>query len=386
MIVTNFEFAMQEDIEASLADAKWSLLIVDEAHSVRGRRARFLQRLAQLTKQVVLASTPKTKIPEFCATNAATIVEWQSEPLDLKSSIAARDKFFLPSRYIAWVFNETSNGRQREAELPAPVDTITELIEKPPTPSLRRITFRLSPAEFALQATISELEKKLIVLGPAWKRRAGLLRRSSRSSPAALEAVLQTLVSPPEQGGITLGSENDRPKRPPSQLPPSIIKIATSALQQIDAIDRDSKLIALGELLADLGASQRQADLGARQRQKVGVLTDYSSTMYYLAADIEARGLSYYLLQADTEVGARARYLREFSKRGGTIVATTDAIADGFDSPEITDLVLYDLPDSGIAQRELLNRLNRPGSRCGLNAYTFKPTPGQEVTSFLADE
>ena len=424
VIVTNFEFAMQEDIEASLAEAEWNILIVDEAHSLRDARVTFLQKIDKTTNRVVLASASNFAIPEICSTHSTKIVEWSSERADYKK-FANFDMSFSRAASRHWAREEFLELRQKRNKLstihdelneappqpqqnrnkpstiskqkerietppfpslqgritfspsppppqksnkPSAISTQKEWIETPPFPSLRRITFSPSQAELALQATISDLEKKLIVLGPIWKRRASLLRRSSRSSPAALETVLQTLLNPPERGGMTLRSESGKPKQTPLQLPPSAIEIAMSALQQIDAIDRDSKLIVLGELLARLGALQRQ---------KVGVLTDYSSTMYYIAADIEASGLPYYLLQAETETSARARYLEEFSMRGGTLVATAAAITEGFDSPELTDLVLYDPPDSGLAKRELLSRLTRPGSQHELNAYIFTPNPGQ---------
>ena len=95
-------------------------------------------------------------------------------------------------------------------------------------------------------------------------------------------------------------------------------------LKQIEAIGSDSKLTALVSLLGGLSA---------RPTAKICVLTDYLSTLYYVAAEIEALGLPLHLLQAEIESSARERHLAEFASKGGILVASVVAITEAFDLP-----------------------------------------------------
>ena len=184
VIVTNFEFAMQEDIQKRLADTEWQLVIVDEAHSIRGNRAQFLQRIARHTAKIVFASAPNFRIPDFFPPNETSVVEWRSEPAEFGTVFSRRGEFPL--------MVESSNKLKEAIAKPAKgswTSVLKELIPTPPRPSLRRFIFSPDPAERALEATIRELEKRLTEA--RLKSHAQTLGRSSRSSPAALEVELQ---------------------------------------------------------------------------------------------------------------------------------------------------------------------------------------------------
>ena len=134
-----------------------------------------------------------------------------------------------------------------------------------------------------------------------------------------------------------------------------VARLAT-ALQKIETITANSKLVAFGQLLDQLNE-------GAPSYRRICVLTDYLATLYYLAAEIESRGMTYQLvhsaMSAEDRHGSLARFVNE-----SRIPTTTRAVV--FASAhlaEVTDLVLYDLPGNKIALQELLSQFDRFGQK-----------------------
>jgi superfamily II DNA/RNA helicase len=103
------------------------------------------------------------------------------------------------------------------------------------------------------------------------------------------------------------------------------------AHHEIETITDDSKLRAFGALLA--GFSEQ-----ATGSWRVIVLTDFVATLFYLAANIEERGMKSTLLQGGMDFEERTNSLERFAAGEGILVATTAATVGGIDLPKATDL------------------------------------------------
>jgi hypothetical protein len=119
--VINRDFARQEDIRAALANVRWDLLIVDEAHQFGENLGRELLRLVgESSERIVLATVPHLEIPDAFSETSATVVQWR------------RDRVV------------DDDG--------VPLDVI-------PRPRLHEIHFNLSPAELDLAETVRGLSR-----------------------------------------------------------------------------------------------------------------------------------------------------------------------------------------------------------------------------------
>jgi superfamily II DNA or RNA helicase len=343
-VVLSMDFAKQPDVQESLVKTHWDLVIADEAHLFRGNRAEVLRRVGAVAERVVLSTLPYLELPYTFPVEDITVVEWR------------RDRII------------DHDGRPLDAA---------------PRPVLHEVPFSTTPAELSLRKMVSALYQMTEAgTGPQdWI--AKLLLRRLQSSPAALESLLQRRIGHIEglkiQGGmdalLAVFEEEVPDDRLTEQVDfPSVekeIAIATRALQEIEKIDSDSKLSAFVVLLSHLD------DAHAPSR-RICVFTEYVSTLYYLAAEIEGLGLACRLLHGGMSSEDRHRSLTLFSSDGGILVATGAVMTEGLNLHEVTELVLYDVPASKVALQEVLGRFDRFGRVSQLNVYVLTPSGESE--------
>jgi hypothetical protein len=335
--VLSLDFAKQPDVRESLAATRWDLVIADEAHSIRGARAEALRQVGASAERVVLATLPDLETPDAFPAEDATVVEWR------------RDRV---------------------------VDHDGKRLDAVPRPVLHEVRFSLTPAEMSLRATVGDLCQSLGGATGAEGLRAMTLLRSLESSPVALETALQRLTagltaqedmeqlleSPDEEAlEERLTGRIDRPSAEEA------VGVARRALQEIEKISSDSKLGAFGELLNHLNKAKMPF-------RGICAITDYLATLYYLAAEIEGRGMTCHLLHGGMGPEDRHRSATLFASTGGILLATRAAISEGVTLGEVTDLVLYDIPPRKVALQQLLGRFDRFGRLSQLNVHVLVPS------------
>ena len=335
--VVSMDFAKLPDILARLAETCWDLVIVDEVHrSMTGARTEVLRRVGASAERVVLASASEITLNNVFPGEVATTVEWR------RNKITNHDGTL--------------------------VDTL-------PRPLLHEINFSLAPGELCLLSTVRVLLQLRELGTPNRNMTANSMLRSFQSSPAALEHSLQRLAqglevqrelddlleeSEDERHEVWLDVQTDRDSAG------KVAETARQALQQLEEICDDSKLGAFGDLLAQLN------EVGMQPRRTC-VLTNYLSTLYYLAAEIEDQGIACQLLHGGMSAEERQAVLAQFSNKGRVLAATT-AMLQGFELPEVTDLVLYDIPSSKIALQVIFARFDRFGRQNRLRVHTLIPS------------
>jgi hypothetical protein len=278
---------------------------------------------------------------------------------------------FDPS--AAFSSEETTVVEWRRDQL---VDADGKLLDTRPRLILHEVPFSLTVAEASLQEKVKRLSSVLNGVGDII---AKSLLRSLQSSPPALEGVLRRLMGklaadegleqPPEF------LEDEGPEgRTNLQTPPSImdevVKLAGEALESIDNVSVDSKLNAFGNLLNRVIDAKTFA-------QRICVVTDYIATLFYLAAALEDRGMACQLLHG----GHRSVMLP--LEPEVVLMATRSAVSEGLNLSEITDLVLYDVPDSSLALRKVLSRFDPLRRPSHLNVHALLPAG---ITDDLAAE
>lgn len=334
--VLSDDFAKQPDVRDSLASAHWDLVIADEAHRFTGTRAELLRRVGATADRVVLATLPSMAPPDGFPMESATVVDWRLDQL------------------------VDYDGK--------PLNVVSR-------PLLHDVPFALSPAERDLSKTVGALCQVLEADTPQQRFGTKVLFRTLCSSPAALENALRRFAAgPKEQDETNELLEDSEEKGSLQPMDPIAVEkaraIAGQALQELEAIQVDSKLDAFGSLLANLTHVETSP-------RWICVLTDYLSTLYYLAAEIEKRGLACLLLHGGMGHEARQESLRMFANTGGVLVATR-AMTEGLSLPDVTDLVLYDLPGSRDAFQKVLGWLDRFGRTKQLTIHALAPSDGAD--------
>lgn len=346
VVVLSRDFAKQPDIRDSLADARWDLVIADEAHSIRGALAEALRKVGASAERVILvtATSYGVEAPDAFPAEGATVVEWR------------RDRVV------------DQDGKPLDAAL---------------RPILHEISFTLNAAELTLRATVGGLCEILGGATGAEGLRTTVLLRSLESSPAALEGALQRIAEGLEKqesvDALLEASEEEVPEdrltmRLDHATAEKAAGIAARALQEIEAIGVDSKLGAFARLLSGLN----EATIPLR---RICVLTHYLSTLYYLAADIEDRDMTCQLLHSGMGADDRLRSLTLFSDAGKILVATTAVMTEGLTLAEVTDLILYDIPGSNNALQQVIGRFDRLSRLSQLNVHVLTPSNNSDVST-----
>ena len=341
--VLSLDFAKQADIRDSLAETHWDLVIADEAHSIRGFRAEAFRKVEASADRVILATATIFEGETFDAFPAedVTVVEWRRDQV---------------------------------------IDQDGKPLGLVPRPILHEVPFSLNLAELGLRSTVIDLCKILAGFRGMQDFSVITLLRNLESSPAALESALRRrLVAQEEADYLLEGLEEEMPEdkivEPLNRTNvEKVSEIATRILQDIEEIGEDSKLDAFGRLLNEL---ETKMPLG-----RICVLTQYLGTLYYLAAEIEGRGMAFQLLHGGMSPEDRHKSLRLFLDSEVILVATIAVMTEGLALPEVTDLILYDVPGSKIMLQQVLGRFDRFGRRSQLTVHVL--TPSNISNGFIA--
>jgi hypothetical protein len=339
--VLSRDFARQEDVGEALGTTRWDLLIVDEAHQFRGAiTGGLLRHVAKASDRIILATATSLSpdlLDEF-APDSTSVIEWRRDQI---------------------------------------VDFNGALLDTVPRPTLRVVRFALSPVELSLAETVSELVRLLQAGTTQQHLIARSLLRSLQSSPAALESALARIREVRNRAGhamepLAVSSEeelldvglDDSLQR---SVAMEAVGIASHALEVLEASSSDSKVGALASLL---GYFDGLKTLSTR----ICVITEYVSTLFYLAAEIESRGQTCHVLHGGLNAEERRRTLSMFSNDGGILVATRAATSGSIALGDVTDLVFYDVPANPAALQIVLSGVDRFGRQARLNVHVLVPS------------
>jgi superfamily II DNA/RNA helicase len=141
-------------------------------------------------------------------------------------------------------------------------------------------------------------------------------------------------------------------------------ELAVRALERMEKVGNDSKLAAFVDFV-------RGIDAVKEPHRRICVLTDYLSTLFYLATAMENTGTVCHVFHDGMNTDSRQSTLAEYSTNGGILTATRAIVFEGVTLSQVTDLILYDHPTNAAELQQVLGRFNRLGRRSQLNAYSL---------------
>lgn len=331
------EFARQPDILDRLRKTHWELVIADEAHRFRGIRMEGLRSIGASAERVVLATTAlrDTNQTDAFPVEETTVVEWRRDQV---------------------------------------VDHEGRPLGTAPRPILHEVPFKLTLAELSLGEKVRKLGGLLGGSTKSQEQITNTMLRSFQSSPDALGSLLRRLSDNlTSKDGLKESPTYMDFEAPENQFDISIdssfanetvLRLLRQALDGVDEIAVDSKFSAFWGSFTNLikGESKR-----------ICIVTDYLATLYYLAAAIESNHTRSLFLDGETmTVEDIEKNIRSFADGDGIFVATRASLL-GEDLGSATDLVLYDIPRSRAALKEVLAAFDPFGRKSRLGVHVLVP-------------
>ena len=325
VFILSMDFGKQDDIASSLAGVQWTMLIVPEAHTLRGLRKQVVQRIADSSPdlRIILVTTiGADDVPTFGIGPFVTIHWRRSQIVD-------------------------NSGQRLFIQI---------------SPRLEIIKYQKSAIEQRIQEAVTEIAELLRANNNVGSLLGAFFTRSLSSSPAALEEGLRRLRTRLTEGisesVLPVGEEDEETDT--ENLPfinpanrEDLIAALDKCLAELEALSIDSKLNGFIKAFQALQSNQPSLSL-------VCIFTESRATLFYLQTQLEEMGLTQHVLHGSMSFDDRRRNVDEF-KRHGDVLLSTSAVAEGLNLSQVELLVLYDSPRSMLGLRKLYGRFNRLG-------------------------
>jgi len=337
VVVMSIDLATRDDVWETLVATRWSLLVVDEAHALGGKRGRLVRALSEASDRVLLLSGVDESAALGEIVSRLHSARWSRDEADVdgRSLFAA-----VPRELHVLEYSRSTPERSFLANLRAFAD--------------RRMFADASHARFV----------------------ARLMERSAASSPTAIEQLL-------------LGQHERLLARHDEPFSWSGLATATDQVDDHEFVaqetlwrDLDGAVSDLADLIAELEAlppDSKAERLRAHLRDvaatahtwRMCVFTLFASTAEYLTEVIAGDGHDAWLLTGRDTLEQRHDIIASFTEGEGVLVATQAVISQRVDLSRAHFATHYDLPDTRIQMEQLWGRLDRVGQTQTVHAYAF---------------
>jgi ERCC4-related helicase len=348
--VLGTDFARQDDITASLCTVQWDLLIIQEAHQIRGQKEYFVKKLVESSPaiRVVLLTLP-------CVDN-------------------------LPQIGI-------ENWKITTTRMNGVIDSVGRRVFDLPTPILRSIEIQSDAAECRLREAVANVVQLLNHFGPSSKLLVASIENSMQSSLSALEEVIRRLRNRLLHESLETFQEANSPDDETDEKDllrldaadnGALLNALDRCLVELDSISEDSKLKALTHLLME--AKNRNDSPGS-----TCILTKFLSTLAYIQTALDELGFATFVLHGSQSVGERFQVLEDFHKQEGILIAS-QGLMEGLNMPGVESLIMYDVPKSRLLLQQILGRFQRYGRSTALKVDVINDPYGTDLLNAVIRE
>ena len=389
-IITSMDFAKQDDVMATLGEARWDLVVVDEAHKMaayrygektdKTERYKSGELLSRTTRYLLfLTATPHRGDPEnfrlfldllepgyFATTELlAESIRNHDNPLFLRRLKEDMKGFdgspLFPPRHVETIKYRLNDDEKRL------YNAVTEYVEK----SYNK----------ALAAEKRNVAFALLILQRRMASSVRAVRRSLERRRNKLEEMLRFGKWLAERGWVDEDALEDSPELERLQREDELLERLTAAETREELqveIDQLSDLIRLAkeaerheletkltELRKVMNAEQLQ-----RRGEKLLVFTESRETLDYLAEKLKAWGYSVVVLHGGMNLDARIRAEHEFREKAQVMVST-EAGGEGINLQFCSLMVNYDIPWNPNRLEQRMGRIHRYGQTHEVHIYNL---------------
>jgi ATP-dependent helicase HepA len=356
LVITSLEWLSRSKEEAkAAAEAGWDLVVIDEAHHLRGARAyEVAQGLARRTwGLLLLTATPLQLDPaEYHALLRLVDPAPAATEQELRARLARQGD--LSALVRALLAGEASAAERIGALFP----------DDPALPGLRGEALLAHLAEsYGLSARL--LRNRRAVVGGFTPRKLTRIEVKPDEDERQLERdVRQALGKAKLPSGAVLASLLRRMGSSPPALAAGLSAAGEKKLaQRALSLSRDSKLEAFHALLEQLGPSE-----------KVLVFAEPLETIEYLKTALARRRIEALAYLGDLSPAERDKLVARFrDPEGPRVLLSTELGGEGRNFQHCHVLVNYDLAWSPAAIEQRIGRIDRIGQSREVRLYAFRP-------------
>jgi len=396
-LITSMDFAKQDEVLAAIGNARWDLVIVDEAHkmaayrygrkidkTIRYRLGEVLSRNCQYL--LFLTATPHRGDPEnfrllldllepgfFADVELlAESVQNRDNPLFLRRLKEDLKDFdgvpLFPPRYVhtpKWQLNEDEKRLY---------NAVTDYVEKSYNKALlkekrnvafallilqRRLASSVRAARRSLERRRQRLEE-LLTLGQWLSERGEVDDEALEDAPE-----MERLRQEEELVERLTAAETREELQQEIELLEDLIQLARTAEKH----EIETKLQQLQVVLAD----QRIQSTG----EKLLIFTESRDTLDYLAEKLRGWNYSVVTLHGGMNLDERIRAEHNFRERA-QIMVSTEAGGEGINLQFCALMVNYDIPWNPNRLEQRMGRIHRYGQRKEVHIYNLVATDTRE--------
>lgn len=371
--VMSVDFAKQDDISDALGMVEWDLVVIDESHTLTGRRADLLRRLLQSkkVKRLLLVTAdssapPPDWLPQLSTTNWRPIVDRLLS--ERRASVNREVVAVSYTRQEIVVFEKLG---QFLAQLAA--TSAAALLQQ-------TLLSRARSSFYALEASLLRLRLQLTsqsgneVLEMAFRQALAEgvapeeFWNEFLNEFSQVEAEASTAASAAQSGTGAGWHEQIR------DLDTMVARL-DDLVAGLEGVDTDSKLGVLLKLLQDRKTTEGELFTVA--------LSNHAATVVYLRSALSDRGFKTVGLTGSVPLSERVELLGQAVASGGLLLATP-TVLEGMDVRPAASCIFYDVPPNPDRVEQAIARMGSLGRDRSLDVFLFDDTAQAELHQLFA--
>jgi len=390
-VITSMDFAKQEDVMQSLAEARWDLVIVDEAHKMAayeyGGKRKETQRykLGELLSRncsfmLLLTATPHRGDPTnfrllldllepgFFATDEMLIesVKDKDNPLFLRRLKEDLKNFdgtpLFPPRKVITIKYRLSDDEKRL------YNAVTEYVEKYYNKAMEQPEKKRNAA-FALLILQRRLASSVRAVRRSLERRKNRLEELYKQGKIIQEMRIdeEALEDYPEierwrkedelLEKLTSVDTLDELKEEIERLD-ELVKLA----REVERKEIETKLVELKRVIDE--------EKLIKNGEKLLIFTEFRDTLEYLVEKIRSWGFSVTYIHGELSIDERISAEHEFKEKA-QIMVSTEAGGEGINLQFCWLMVNYDIPWNPNRLEQRMGRIHRYGQQYEVHIYNL---------------
>ncbi|MCL6519036.1 MAG: DUF3883 domain-containing protein [Armatimonadetes bacterium] len=389
-VITSMDFAKQDDMMASLGEARWDLVVVDEAHKMaayrygekldRTERYKFGELLSRTSDFLLfLTATPHRGDPENFRlfldllepgmfSNTELLLESVSShdnPLFLRRLKEDLKDFegrpLFPPRHVITKAYRLNDDEKRL------YNAVTSYVEE----SYNR----------ALSTEKRNVAFALLILQRRMASSVRAVRRSLERRKERLEELLNLGRWLAQQDTVDEEALEDAPEAERMRREEELVERLTAAETREELQEEIGTLADLIRLARDAEKQEIETKLAElrqvisdqqiqRTGEKLLIFTESRETLEYLAEKLKAWGFSVVVLHGAMNLDARIRAEHDFRERAQVMVST-EAGGEGINLQFCALMVNYDIPWTPNRLEQRMGRIHRYGQQKEVHIYNL---------------
>ncbi|MDI6892286.1 MAG: helicase-related protein [Actinomycetota bacterium] len=391
-VITSMDFAKQDDVMVSLAEAEWDLVIVDEAHKMSAYK--YTEEKTDKTERYKLGEliSRNTKFLLFL-----TATPHRGDPENFRLFLDLLEPGFFATTEMLEASIQSKDNPLYVRRLK---EDLKDFDQKPlfPPREVKTIKYRLSEDEKRLYNAVTKYveehynkalakEKRnvafaLIILQKRLASSLRAIRRSLERRRKRLQAYLELGKILPEEGKISEERIEDFTEKERWHIEDDLLeKLTTSeTLDELkEEVERLDGLIKLAreaerkEIETKLSELKKVMDSEAIKEKgyQLLIFTESRDTLEYLQGKIKSWGFTITTIHGGMNLDKRIAAEHEFRNKQAQIMVSTEAGGEGINLQFCWLMVNYDIPWNPNRLEQRMGRIHRYGQQREVHIYNL---------------